>query len=90
MLKELNSVRPLKRKRSLEESVDHSTEETSDSEDFESSTTTDHQTVHRNSSFPKPILSQEIIDLLPHAQKSKELYQSHWIYGVDTGGQPAF
>ena len=34
-------------KRSLEESVDHSTEETSESDDFESSTTTSHGTVDR-------------------------------------------
>ena len=37
LVKELNSVRPLKRKGSLEESFDHSTEETSDSDDFETS-----------------------------------------------------
>ena len=74
MLKELNSVRPLKRKTSLEESVDHSTEETSDNDvDFESSTTADHQTVDQSSSLPKPNVTREIIDFLgiPHAQKSK-------------------
>ena len=38
----------------------------------------------------KSDISQEIIDLLPHVQNSKELYKTHWIYGVDTGGQAAF
>ena len=38
----------------------------------------------------KSDVSQEIIDLLPHVQNSKELYKAHWIYGVDTGGQAAF
>ena len=36
------------------------------------------------------IISQEIVNLLPQVHKSKELYQSHWIYAVDTGGQAAF
>ena len=35
-------------------------------------------------------VSQEIIDLLPRVQNSKELYKAHWIYGVDTEGQAAF
>ena len=77
----------------LEESVDHPTdqqEETSDSDDSESSTTAGHdQTVDQNS-LPKPTIIQEIIDLLACVEKSEELYQSHWIYGVDTGGQAAF
>ena len=67
----------------LEESGDHPTdqqEETSDSNDSESSTTVRHV----------PIVTQEIIDLLPLVEKSKKLFQSHWIYGVDTGGQAAF
>ena len=67
----------------LEESGDHPTdqqEETSDSDDSESSTTTGHD----------PFITQEIVDLLPHVEKSEELYRSHWIYGVDTGGQAAF
>ena len=85
-----HSIRPIKPKESLEESVDHPTEETSDSNDFESSTIAGHQTVDQSSSFSKPTVTQEIIKLLPHAQKSEELYQSHWIYGVDTGGQSAF
>ena len=85
-----HSIRPHKPKESLEESVDHSTEETSDSDDFESSTIAGHQTVDQSSSFSKPTVTQEIIKLLPHAQKSEELYQSHWIYGVDTGGQAPF
>ena len=77
----------------LEESVDHPTdqqEETSDSDDSESSTTAGHdQTVDQNS-LPKPTIIQEIIDLLGCVEKSEELYRSHWIYGVDTGGQAAF
>ena len=77
----------------LEESVDHPTdqqEETSDSDDSESSTTAGHdQTVDQNS-LPEPTIIQEIIDLLACVEKSEELYRSHWIYGVDTGGQAAF
>ena len=77
----------------LEESVDHPTdqqEETSDSDNSESSTTAGHdQTVDQNS-LPEPTIIQEIIDLLACVEKSEELYRSHWIYGVDTGGQAAF
>ena len=67
----------------LEELGDHPTdqqEETSDSDDSESLTTTGHD----------PIVTQEIVDLLPHVSNSEELYRSHWIYGVDNGGQAAF
>ena len=65
------------------ESCDHPTdhqEETADSDDSESSTTAGYD----------PLVSQEIVNLLPHVEKSEKLYQSHWIYGVDTGGQAAF
>ena len=67
----------------LEESLDHPLdhqEKTSDSDDSESLTTVGHD----------PIIIQEIVDLLSRVEKSEELYQSHWIYGVDTGGQAAF
>ena len=67
----------------LEESDDQPTypqEEMADSDDLESSTTTGHN----------PIVTQEIVDLLSQVEKSEELYRSHWIYGVDTGGQAAF
>ena len=84
-----HSIRPHKQE-SLQESFDHIAEETSDSDDFESSTKVQLQTVDQSSSFPEPTVTQEIIELLPHAQKSDELYQSHWIYGVDTGGQATF
>ena len=77
-----HSIRPHQPKESLEESIDHPTY----SENFESSTTLRHQ----SSSFPKPTIAQEITELLPQTQKSEELYQSPWIYGVDTGGQAAF
>ena len=77
----------------LEESVDHPTdqqEETSDSDNFEPSTTAGHdQTVDQNSLL-KPTITQETIDLLACVEKSEELYRSHWIYSVDTGGQAAF
>ena len=36
------------------------------------------------------VTSQKILGLLPAQRKSEQLYQSHWIYGVDTGGQAAF
>ena len=55
-------------------------QELSHNDDSESSTTAGHD----------PLITQEIVELLPHVKKSKELYQSHWIYGVDTGGQAAF
>ena len=45
-------------------------------------TTTEDKTKHG--------VSQHIMKLLDHVQESKELYQSHWIYGIDTGGQAAF
>ena len=85
-----HSIWPYKSKKPLEESVDHPTEETSDSDDFESSNTVRHQTVDQNPSFPKPTVTQQIIELLPHAQRSEEFYQSHWIYGVDSGDQASF
>ena len=87
MLKKLNSVQPLKRKRSLE--IDLSTEEISDSDDIESSTRAGHQTVNQSFFSPKPTVNQEIIDMLPRTQKSEELYRSHWMYDVDIGGQAA-
>ena len=55
-------------------------EETADSHDLESSTTKRHDA----------IVTQEIVDLLPHVDKSEELYQSHWIYGINSGGLAAF
>ena len=78
---------------SLEESVDHPTDqpkETSDSGDFESSTVAGYDQTFNQSSLSKLTITQEIIDDLPKITKSEELYQSHWIYGVDTGGQAAF
>ena len=85
-----HSIRPYKSKESMKESVDHPTEETSDNNNFESSTTVWHQTVDQKHSFPKPTVTQETIELLPHVQRSEEFYQSNWIYGVDTGGQATF
>ena len=35
-------------------------------------------------------IDQEILDLLPFASESLKLYESHWIYAIDTGGQAAF
>ena len=60
----------------------HQAVENIDTNKSEQTTTTEDVT--------KSNLSQEIIDLLPHVQNSKELYKAHWIYGVDTGGQAAF
>ena len=78
----------------LEESIDHpivQEEETTDSSDSELLIVkVCDQTVDQSSSFPEYTVTQEIIELLPHAQKSEELYRSHWIYCVDTGGQAAF
>ena len=65
-------------------------EETSDSDDLESSNTVEHDRIFDKTSLPKPTVTQDIIDLLPHVKKSEELYKAHWIYGVDTGGQAAF
>ena len=36
------------------------------------------------------LISQEILHLMQQVPKSEELYQSHWIYTIDTGGQAAF
>ena len=51
---------------------------------------TGHDHTVDQSSLSKPTITQEIIDLLACVEKSEELYRSHWIYGVDTGGQAAF
>ena len=40
--------------------------------------------------MPSSTISQEILRLLQRVPKSEELYQSHWIYTIDTGGQAAF
>ena len=58
--------------------------------DNDDSTTAGHDNIVELSSLPQSSVTQEIIDLLPHVEKSEELYRSHWIYGVDTGGQAAF
>ena len=43
------------------------------------------------SSFPITSPAQnEIVELLPTVQKSNELFQMHWIYATDSGGQAAF
>ena len=81
------------RNQPFEELLDHPTdqqEETLDSDISDSSTTAGHdQTVDQNG-LSKPTIIQKIIDLLTHVEKSEEFYRSHWIYGVDTGGQVAF
>ena len=56
----------------------------------ESSTTAGHEQTVDQSSFSKPTVTQEIIDVLTFVEKSEEPRQNHWIYGVDTGGQAAF
>ena len=38
---------------------------------------------------PSPSI-KEITQLLPAVKKSNELYQAHWIYVIDSGGQAAF
>ena len=42
-----------------------------------------------SSELPSPT-SQELLDLLPQLPKSSKLYDLHWIYAIDTGGQAAF
>ena len=79
------SILRLKPKETLEKSVDLPTKETLDSG---SATANGHLNVNQ-SSF-KLTVTQEINEILPYADQSAELYQSHWIYGVDTGGQAAF
>ena len=77
----------------LEEPFNHpgdQQEEIFNSDDSESTTTTGHDKTIDQSSLLKPTITQEIIDLLASVEKSEELYQTHWIYGVDTGGQAAF
>ena len=43
-------------------------------------------------STPKHVspATSEIVKILPTVEKSPELYQSHWVYVVDSGGQAAF
>ena len=58
----------------LNKSVDQPTdqqEQTSDSEDSESLTTAGHDQTVDQSSLVKPTITQEIIDLLPHVEKSE-------------------
>ena len=76
--------------KSINQPLDKSVDQMSDSDDLESSTRAGHDQTVDQSSSSKPTITQEIIDLLSHVQTSEELYQSHWIYGVDTGGQAAF
>ena len=57
---------------------------------FESSTIAGHDKTVDQSSLSKLTITQEIIELLACVEKSEELYQFHWLYGVDTGGQAAF
>ena len=74
----------------LDESFDQPTDqqdEISDSVDSDSSTTAGHDKAVDQSSLT---ITQEIIELIGHVGKSEELYQCHWIYGIDTGGQAAF
>ena len=36
------------------------------------------------------VAATEIAKIMPRVEKSPELYQSHWVYVVDSGGQAAF
>ena len=49
------------------------------------------QSVSTLSSVPITSPAQnEIVELLPKVEKSNELFQMHWIYATDSGGQAAF
>ena len=41
-------------------------------------------------SYTLSATASEIVKILPTVKKSPELYQSHWVYAVDSGGQAAF
>ena len=43
-----------------------------------------------NEATPRSPSIKEITQLLPAVKKSNELYQAHWIYVIDSGGQAAF
>ena len=73
----------------FKESVHHQTSQLEQTSGSETLKTENPQTIDQ-SSLLKATITQKIIDLLPHLEKSEELYRSHWIYGVDTGGQAAF
>ena len=40
--------------------------------------------------IPSSTAREEVAQLLPTASKSNELYKTHWIYAIDSGGQAAF
>ena len=40
--------------------------------------------------IPSSTAREEVAQLLPTASKSDELYKTHWIYAIDSGGQAAF
>ena len=39
---------------------------------------------------PVSDVTKDILEMLPHVEGSTQLFESHWIYAVDSGGQAAF
>ena len=86
---ENTSVNRLSSQKSVDQLTDQ-LQETTGSSDSKSATSTAEHQVLGQTFLPKSTVTQEIIGLLPQVKKSEELYKTHWIYGIDTGGQYAF
>ena len=87
-----DKIRPMantqtKSQLSESELLNQQVEKTDSSDNPEVPITTEEETDRPKLSSPT---SQEVLNLLPQLPKSSKLYESHWIYAIDTGGQAAF
>ena len=76
---------------------DNESSSSSDDDGIPSGTTKDMSqskdvSISVQQSTPKLVspATSEIVKILPTVEESPELYQSHWVYVVDSGGQAAF
>ena len=88
-----SEIRPMANTRtksqfSKSELLNQRVEKTDSSDNPEVPITTEEETDRPELSFSPT--SQEVLNLLPQLPKSSKLYESHWIYAIDTGGQAAF
>ena len=75
----------------LEEEEESDEEEDDQDASLSSDATGIRQSMRISSSLSNISAAQnEIVQLLPIVQKSSELFQMHWIYATDSGGQAAF
>ena len=62
----------------------------SDDDGSQEETPPDLKEVTSVSPPPPPVSVKEITEIMPTVKESPELFNSHWIYCVDSGGQAAF